>query len=141
MRFSFITCFGFYIMAIVDQITFSMTRTAAADLYAVRLCYQMSFSKCEVLAQFVYLEQAILCRMEATGDQILGTLYKNCVRTQNDPILRELALSLPLNEWLQSGVPDASPVIVEEKNALYVRVTLVPYLPQECQSLSNLVYL
>ncbi|OUD14425.1 hypothetical protein [Thioflexithrix psekupsensis] len=130
-------------MAIIDDITFSLIKTSPFDIYAVQLRYKMSFSKCEALSQFVYLEQAMLCRMAATENQVLGTLHKTCVRAQHDPIVRELELSPPLlAHWLHCIDPDSlNPTQIEDKKAFYVRVDLVPYLPQESQNTSNLVYL
>jgi hypothetical protein len=105
--------------------------------YQARVSYQLNFSKCEALGQFVFLEQVNLFTTDPAGDRYLATLYKTCVKAQTGCLNRDLQVAIPLRQVLT----EPGGMLATGEEALYVRVTLVPYAPQTVENLSNPVYL
>jgi len=125
-------------VAIISQVQLAVeTAPNTATRLQAQVSYQLNFSKCEALGQFVFLEQVALCCTDPSGDLHLSTLYKSCVLAQAERVSRSVQAEVDLAS-LQ--VQHQSLNLVENE-ALYVRVTLVPYTPQATENVSNPVYL
>ena len=125
-------------MAIISQVTLIVeTEPQNTHQCQAQVNYQLNFSKCEALGQFIFLEQVNLFRTDPAGDQHLATLYKTCVKAQTTCLNR--AMQMPL-VFTQLRIEQGE-LLENEGEALYVRVTLVPYAPQKVENLSNPVYL
>lgn len=125
-------------MAIISQVQLAVETTPnTSALLQAQVSYQINFSKCEALGQFVFLEQVALCCTDPSGDVHLSTLYKSCVLAQVDRVNRNLEAEIDFAR-LQA---QHQALGLMEKEALYVRVTLVPYTPQATENVSNPVYL
>lgn len=125
-------------MAIISQIKLIVDMNSELSAhYQARVSYQLNFSKCEALGQFVFLEQVNLFATDPAGDRYLATLYKTCVKAQTMCLNRDLQTEISLTQALaeQDGM------LANGEEALYVRVSLVPYAPQTVENLSNPVFI
>lgn len=125
-------------MAIISQVQLTIeTVSNTSDMLHAQVSYQLNFSKCEALGEFIFLEQVALCCTDPTDDLHLSTLYKSCVKAQSERVNRTLQTEVEL----ASLRAQHQSLNLTDNEALYVRVTLVPYTPQATENMSNPVYL
>lgn len=106
----------------------------------VTVSYKMCFSPCEILAGSVFTEKVVL-RGDDWLDNNLITLRSQCVRANKDCIDRKFSVNV-----LRSTLDEDGDTVIfgfpvwADRDELYARVSLTPFVPGSKTADSNNVY-
>ena len=110
------------------------------DRRTVTVTYRVCFSSCEALAGSTFVEKVQLRGDDPIWDDDLITLRSTCVRAQNGCVDRRI--SAVVAESTLDEDPDTiifGWVLSRDRDEVYARVTLTPFVPTGTRADSNVV--
>ena len=101
----------------------------------VIVTYDLCFSKCELKAQFMFLDKVVIMGEDPGKDQFLFTLFKGCVKAEKTCISRSHSRTIP-NDALDE---DKKFLWWELTDEIYAKVIVKPYDPGTKTATSNII--
>lgn len=110
-------------------------RTSSRVTVTYRICY----SSCEAMAGTTFVERVTLRGDDPIWDDHLITLRNGCVRAQNGCIQREITRVVSNNVLDEDPDTIIFGWVIGNKDEVYARVKLTPFVPSGSQGDSNIV--
>ncbi len=130
-------------MATVSNVQLSVQHGGAGNRRMVTVSYTVCFNSCEVLAGSVFNERVTLRGDDGwpNPDDHLITIRSGCVKAQEGCIERRFTRSVSRSVLDEDGDTVILGWVVDaNRDELYARVVLTPFVPSGSSADSNLVY-
>ncbi len=125
-------------MATVSNVRLAIEREGTGFSH-VRVTYRVCFAQCEAMGGTVFVENVMLRGDDPIWDDNLITLRNTCMRAVNGCVDREW--SGRISNRILDEDPDTIIFgwVIGNKDEIYARVRLTPFVPSGSQGDSNIV--
>lgn len=127
-------------MPSISNVRLAIAKGTGGNRRKVTVTYTMCFTSCEVLAGSVFTEKVRLRGDDPIWDDDLTTIRNVCVRANKECIDRKITVNVSRSTLDEDGdtVIFGIPVFAD-KDEIYARVTLTPFVPSSRTTDSNSV--
>lgn len=127
-------------MPSISNVRLAIAKGTGGSRRKVTVSYTMCFTPCEILAGSVFTEKVVLRGDDLVWDHNLTTIRNLCVRASKDCIDRKITVNVSRSTLDEDGdtVIFGIPIFAD-KDEIYARVTLTPFVPPSRTTDSNSV--
>ena len=127
-------------MPSISNVTLAIAKGTGGAKRKVTVSYKMCFTSCEVLAGSVFIEKVLLRGDDPIWDDNLATIRNTCVKASPKCIDRKFSVDVSRRSLDEDGDTVIFGIpIFSDRDEIYARVSLTPFVPSSRTSDSNIV--